>query len=70
MQAPIAHITCSIDALKYGLNIHPKFTTVSSININHAPRFNKNNCSSSGDFLLPDKYAEIPAKKINMGAQK
>jgi hypothetical protein len=40
-----------------------------SMNISHKPLFSRKH-SDLCSFFLPDKYAEIPARKTKVGAQK
>ena len=67
---PKAHITCKTTVLKYILNENPKLITVTSKNNSHNPLVNRNFDKAFFPFLTPVKYAEVPARKTNTGAQK
>ncbi len=67
---PKAQIVIKAKNGKLTLNDQPKFTTVSSNNINHRPLVNKKRDNSFLVFRCPTKKAEVPAKNINTGAQK
>ena len=49
---------------------HPKFIMTNSTKTNQSPRLSKKLDNSFGDFLLPTIKDDIPAKKLNAGAQK
>jgi hypothetical protein len=69
MLIPRDHITISAGVLKCISKNQAKLTIVSSMNASHNPRFTKNEESSPLDFRRPTMNAEIPARKLKVGAQ-
>ncbi len=67
---PKAQIVIKAKNGKVILNVHPKFTTVSSNKTNHSLLVNKKIDSSFFVLRCPTKKAEVPDKNINTGAQK
>ena len=67
---PSDQITAKSKFLNRISNYQAKVIIVSSINTNQSPRFNKKSDNSFFVFLLPTRKAEMPAKKLNAGAQK
>jgi len=67
---PIAAITSKIKVWKPRSKKIPKFTKVNSSNMSQSPRFARNSLLSDGVLFLLERYADVPARKTNMGAHR
>ena len=66
---PKDQITSRLIVLKWISKYQEKLTTINSIKTNQIPLFSRNTDNSDFDFFLPTRNADMPAKKLNAGAQ-